>query len=57
MHHGTPGDEFDDGMLMLIRAVKEIFFWLSIIATGLLVLYASYLVLGSLFYLLHAVLQ
>jgi hypothetical protein len=54
---GTPGDEFDDGMLRLIRTVKDVLTVLAYVSTGLLALYASYLVLGSIFFLIHAVVR
>ena len=53
----TPGEEFDDDILRLIQAIKGALAVAAFVATGLLVLYATYLILGSLIFLIHASLR
>lgn len=53
----TPGEEFDDGILRLIQAIKGALAVAAFVATGLLVLYATYLVLGSLLFLIHVAIR
>jgi hypothetical protein len=57
MHYGTPGDDFDNLGLEVIRTIKNIFAVLSLFSAGLLALYAGYLALGGIFFIIHVLLR
>ena len=56
MHHGTPGDDFDNGMLQFIQNLKLWLAYSGMFAAAFLVLYCAYLVIGSVIFLVYALL-